>query len=262
MSSTVAKALSLLAHFSEAEPEFGLSALARRAAVDKATVHRMLVVLAAAGLVEQNSHTKLYRIGAGVLRLARIREAAFPVSAVVEPALAHLTEVTGETAHASLISGSSLGTIGICPSPKSNRVSLEAGEALSLHGTASGIVFLAFCAPDIAQRSLAAKLPRHTRHTDTNPNRLRERIALARQKGFAEADQTYEDEVYGIAAPLFDAAGVATGAIAVATPCHRMTPALRKTIIRQLRDAAIGVTRAMGGEPPAAYLECMKRQAA
>ena len=83
MSSTVAKALTLLEYFSEIEPELGLSDLARRSRLDKATVHRMLSVMADAGLVEQRHDTKLYRLGAGVLRLARIREKAFPFASVL-----------------------------------------------------------------------------------------------------------------------------------------------------------------------------------
>lgn len=262
MSTTAAKAISLLGFFSETEPELGLSELARRSGVDKATVHRMLNVLAAAGLVEQHGETRLYRLGAGILRLARIREATFPVSKIVEPALQGLTTSTGETAHASLISGHCLATIGICPSPKSARVNLEAGEALSLHGTASGFAFLAFAPAGFADEVLSAGLKRHTNHTETDPQKLIKRIEESRKNGFATADQTYEDEVYGIAAPLFGPDGHSTGAIAVATPCHRMTDELRALIVREVISAAVEVTRQLGGVLPAPFLATTGRQAA
>ncbi len=253
MSTTVAKALSLLDHFSEAEPEIGLSELARRSGVDKATVHRMLGVMCDAGLLEKRGDARLYRLGAGVLRLARVREAAFPVSALVQQSLAGLAARLGETAHASLISGRGLATIGICESNRGSRVSLVAGEILMLHCTASGLAVLAYSRPDRVDRVLAEPLVARTSRTITNPGVLRARLDEIRLSGFAEADQTAEDDVYGIAVPLFDSDGEATGAIAIATPAHRMTNDLRQEIITALIAEAERVTVSSGGRVPATF---------
>ncbi|WP_128514778.1 IclR family transcriptional regulator [Tabrizicola thermarum] len=253
MSTTVAKALSLLDHFSEAEPEIGLSELARRSGVDKATVHRMLGVMCDAGLLEKRGDARLYRLGAGVLRLARVREAAFPVSALVQQSLAELAARLGETAHASLISGRGLATIGICESNRGSRVSLVAGEILMLHCTASGLAVLAYSRPERVDRVLAEPLVARTTRTITNPGVLRARLEEIRLSGFAEADQTAEDDVYGIAVPLFDSDGEATGAIAIATPAHRMTNDLRQEIITALIAEAERVTVSSGGRVPATF---------
>ncbi|MCC5969192.1 MAG: IclR family transcriptional regulator [Pararhodobacter sp.] len=259
MSSTVAKALSLLNHFTEDAPEIGLSDLARRAGVDKATVHRMLAVMADAGLVEQRGSARLYRLGAGVLRLARVRETSFPVTSVYQPALEVLTALSGETAHAALISGLALATIGVCESNRGSRVSLVAGEILPFHCTASGVVALAFVGQDLRERVLAGPLSKRTDHTVTDPGMLRERLEFARNAGFAEGDQTYEDDVYGLAVPVFDTEGLAVGTLAVATPAHRMTADLRRTIIRALIAQAEKVTFDTGGKCPPAYTRATAR---
>jgi DNA-binding IclR family transcriptional regulator len=253
MSSAAAKALSLLSYFTERDPEWGLSDLARRAGLDKATVYRMLVVLTGAGLVEQRSDTKLYRLGAEILRLARIRESAFPVATIIEPVLTRLTAETGETAHASLLSGTSLLTIGISESPKATRVSLVAGEVLSLHSTASGIATLAFSPPDLAARVLQGELRRFTDQTLTDAAAIRGRVEQARADGFSEADQTHEDDVHGIAAPLFDSGGLACGAVAVATPTHRITDESRAGIARRVVAAAVEITGKIGGRAPESF---------
>lgn len=137
MSSTVDKALELLNQFTQARAQIGLSELARLAELDKATVHRMLTVLAKHGFVEQDEQTKLYRLGAGLLRLARSREASFPMSSVIEAELQTLMQLTGETAHASLIAGGSLATVGIVHGNKTIRVTLEVDQTLPFHATAS-----------------------------------------------------------------------------------------------------------------------------
>ncbi len=252
MSTTVAKALGILEHFSEDTPELGLSELARRANVDKATVHRIMTVMADAGFVEQQSDTKLYRLGAGFLRLAQVREKAFPVTSIYQAALDRLAEETEETAHASLISGRALASIAVRESARSSRVSLAAGEVLPFHTTASGIAVLAFADRKLRDRILALPLPSKTTRSVTDPSVLAKEIEVAAAQGYAVADQTNEDDVFGVAAPVFDPSGHALGAIAVATPAHRITPALRDTIVAGVLLEAAQVSFETGGRSPRA----------
>ena len=74
--STVVKALSLLDHFDASIPEVGLVDMARLSGLDKATARRLLVALGKKGFVEQDPVTRRYRLGAALVRLARIRETA------------------------------------------------------------------------------------------------------------------------------------------------------------------------------------------
>ncbi len=250
---TVDKALYLLDFFDDKRPEIGLSELARLSEMDKATTHRMLGALARAGMVEQQPVTRLYRLGATVLRLARIREATFPATTLLQPILEDLAAETGETAHASLLAGHSLANIGVAESPRSNRVFVEPGLKLPFHATASGTAFLAFCDPDFVEQVLSGPLASVTAQTLTDPAVLRETIQTARRNGHAHVDQGFEAEVYGIAAPLFGRRGEPVGAISVATPSHRMTGDLSRTIAGAVMAASVRASRAMGGEAPAAY---------
>ncbi|WP_171210129.1 MULTISPECIES: IclR family transcriptional regulator [unclassified Ruegeria] len=249
MSSTVAKALSLLEFFSEEEPELGLSELTRRAGINKASVYRLLTSLTDAGLLEQKEGTRAYSLGAGILRLAQIREATAPIASIVRPALEQLVQKVGETAHASIISGPALATIGICESTRSTRVSLIAGEILPLHSTASGVAVLAFGSQALRDRTLSAPMKSQTIYTMTDPEEVLENIAIVQQRGYATSKEENEEDVYGIAVPFFDQSGLAQGALAVATPCHRMTDGLRQQIVTSLRHEAEAVSRAIGGQP-------------
>ncbi|MBY6116147.1 IclR family transcriptional regulator [Mameliella alba] len=249
MSSTVAKALSLLEYFSEEEPELGLSELTRRAGINKASVYRLLTSLTDAGLLEQKEGTRAYSLGAGVLRLAQIREATSPIASIVSPALEQLANNLGETAHASIISGPALATIGICESTRSTRVSLIAGEILPLHSTASGVAVLAFGSQALRDRTLASPLKSQTIYTMTDPEEVRESIAIVQRQGYATSEEENEEDVYGIAVPFFDQSGMARGALAVATPCHRMTDSLRQQIVTSLWQEADAVSHAIGGHP-------------
>jgi len=247
---TVLKALRLLDHFDESRPELGLSALSRLAGIDKATVLRMLTAMAAAGLVEQHPVSRDWRLGAGVLRLARRREAAFPVTGVLAPILQQLAADTGETAHASLRDGRELGTVGVAESARPTRVHLDPGQLLPIHATASGLVYAAFARPEVLSELMARDLPALTDTTPTEPARLATAIAAARAQGHALADQTMEADVVGLALPLFGPDGFAVGALAVAGPAARMDDAHRAAILAALGPAARQATLALGGRIP------------
>lgn len=255
MPGTVDKALGLLALFSEREPALGLSEIARRAGFDKATTRRLLLSLQRHGMVEQPAESRHYRLGAAPLRLARVREAAYPVALVVGPIVERLTRDTKETAHFSLAAGVALATLCLRESARANRVSLEQGEALPLHATASGIAYLAFAPPALREAALSVPLQAYTEFTATEPAAVAALVNRARQDGVARVDHGYEIDVVGIAAPVCDAIGQAQGAIAVASPGSRVTAAADAAIRTAVRCAAVDITRALGGVAHPALLQ-------
>ncbi len=251
---TVVKALKLLDFFSEQRPDIGLSEMARLAGLDKATTRRLLVALSGHGMVEQMAESRKYRLGAALLRLARVRNATYPVDAVVQPIVDRLAEETGETVHCSLVAGGAMATIALRESQRANRVSMERGEALPLHATASGNAYLAFAPPGVMDAALSKLLPAFTERTLIDLDRLRDAVAGIRKTGVAVSDQGYEAEVVGIAAPIFDSSGHSSGAIAVATPSSRMTADVQAGIADAVRHAAADITRALGVVPPSVLL--------
>ncbi|BCM17327.1 IclR family transcriptional regulator [Mesorhizobium sp. J8] len=220
--STVAKAISLLDLLGSGAPEVALADLARRAGFDKATTRRLLVSLNAHGLVEQDETTRLYRLGAGIARLALMREAQFPFLRMAAPVVEALAAETGETVHLSEYSKRGLITVQVIESAKANRVSVQLGDVLPMHATASGIAFLAFTEERIREAVLAGPLPAFTPHTIGKVETLVEHIAAARARGHSTGSQGYEEGVLSVAAPILGADGFAIGAIAIAAPRVRI----------------------------------------
>lgn len=257
---TVRKALGLLHHFSVSNPQWGLSELARAAGLDKATTLRLLRPLVEERLLEQDAVSRKYRLGHLVLNLARTREASFPLTEWIQPELAQLAQTLGEVAHASLMGPEALTTVAVAnAAQRATRVFVDPSEALPYHATASGMVCLAFAAPD----SVAAILARNdyvgvTQDTPKDADELAPRLARARQLGYAVTHSTFESEVTGVAVPFFDAEGHAQGAIAVAAPNSRVDEATTQAMVRALFAATQRVTTAVGGVLPAAWLACFE----
>ena len=209
MSSTK-KTLELLAYFSPTQPEIGLSQLCRIAKRDKATTYRHLQSLEDAGFIEQNPMTKHYRLGPALLQLAQTREMTVPRKSGVEGPLSRLADATGETAHASVLSGTTLFALASCESPKHGIRAIIDIATLPLHATASGLCALAFGPPELIETA-AQNLQSFTQNTTITMPSLAVDIQTIRDTGFAFANQSYEAEIYGLATPLFDQTGLFCG---------------------------------------------------
>lgn len=251
--STVGKAVSLLDLFTASEPEMGLSRLARLAGLDKATTRRLLVALAGHGLVEQEPQSRRYRLGAGLSRLARIRDAHFPLVRVAVPVARALARDTGETVHVSEPGSGAMLTVHVELSAKANRVNVEVGQVLPLHGTASGIAFMAASPAETVRRYFARPLETFTPHTVTEWTRAHPAIRFAVEHGYSRSAQGYEEGVHSVAAPILGPDACPVGTIAVAAPVSRTGDAAAarqgEAAIRAAREIAASLFGESAGAP-------------
>jgi len=250
--STVVKALSLLDHFDARHSEIGLADLAKLSKLDKATTRRLLVALAVKGFIEQDPATRRYRLGAALVRLARIRDATFPLIEIARPIVEGLSERTGETVHISQIAGDALSSVFVCESPHANRVSVEVGQILPFNCTASGLAFLSAASEAFQNQVLSGPLPRITPKSIATPAALKKRIEETRKLGYALSEQGFENGVVSVAAAIMDPSGAAIGALSITSPAVRADAA---TLVQHGRDAceaAARISASLGGRLAAA----------
>ncbi len=248
---TITKALEMLNHFSRTRAHIGLAEFVRLTGRDKATVHRHLAELEANGFLEQHPETRAYRLGPALLRLASVREATIPMRSLVAPIVRALAEDVGELAHFSLLQGRMLSPVfHHDPCVHGTRVAYDEAELLPLHATSSGLAVLAFAPPEFRRAVLSGHLPRLTPNTPTDPEVLRRILDRVRRTGTSRLEKAFDDEVASQGAPIFDASGAVIGALAVAVPVVRATPAKCEAIRRALVVAAGEITAALGGCAP------------
>ena len=75
-------------------------------------------------------------------------------------------------------------------------------------------------------------------------------VETARTSGLGTANQTYEDGIRGLSAPIFDHTGHFAGAVAVACVASRYTSDLEQLIKSELIRAAREITQNWGGTTP------------
>lgn len=247
---SVDRALGVLRYFTLTDPELGLAEVTRRAGLDKATVHRILTALTRNGLLEQIPSTKKYRLGAESLRLAQVREASVPITAIITPVLAQLAAESGETSHATLGSTEGMLSIGVCEPQRATRVYVDPSATLPFYASASGQIYSAYA--DAEQLDAILHVNRYERFTNSTPKDerdFRQRIQTARRNGFSVGHGTFEADTVGVAAPFFDASGRVIGAIAVAGLSSRMDGEALARTGALVCAAAKDVTRQLGGAP-------------
>ncbi|MCP3672968.1 MAG: IclR family transcriptional regulator [Gammaproteobacteria bacterium] len=245
---TVDKAMELLGHFSERNPEYGLSELSRTTGFDKATTRRLLLSLIKHNYIEQCVDTKSYRVGSGVLRLARVREVNSPLERIYKPLLSNLVSKTDETAHFAILSAGKLSNIGIHESAKANRIHFALGEEAAIHATASGIVSLAFCSAPYKKSILNQQLVAFTDKTIVDKTQLGSLLNDVHNQGYFINNGMYEEDVCSIAAPVFNSTIEPVGAIAVAVPKSRFSTKQQKLILYHILDAAKNASISLGAE--------------
>jgi DNA-binding IclR family transcriptional regulator len=251
---TVSKALSLLNFFSHTQTEIGLSDLTRLSGMNKATVYRLMSELQESGFVEQAGADRAYRLGPQVLRLAAFREASVPILSVSRRVLRDLSDATGETTHVSLVQGMQLHSLSHAYSPRhATKVMMDDAEVLAFHATSSGLAVLAFADQAFVENLLAAPLQAHTPQTVTDPDTIRTLLQEIARTGVAESIGGFEADVHSLAVPVFGPNRSPIGALAVATPVSRMTPAQRQITLDALKDAGATLTHRIGGVAPDTY---------
>ncbi|KIN70455.1 Transcriptional regulator, IclR family protein [Sulfitobacter noctilucae] len=248
---TISKALELLNHFSASRSEIGLGEFVRLSQRDKATVHRHLNELEENGFLEQDAASRAYRLGPALLRLAAVREAAFPMRRLLRPIVTELADAVGELAHASLLEGDMLSPlVHADPLRHGTQVHFDEAERLPLHATSGGMAVLAFAEAALQGRILNHPLAALTPGTPTEPDKLREMIAKIRHSGISLMAGSFDSEVISQGAPLFDQHGRVIGALSVAVPQARATSEGQRIIGQKLLAAAHTATRSLGGLHP------------
>ena len=101
----IERAVAILNVFSSDEPELGVTEIAERVGLHKSTVHRFMVNLDAAGLVERNPRSGRYRLGLHIFELGGLVMQRMNLWDEALPFLEGLVRDTGETGHLAVLEG-------------------------------------------------------------------------------------------------------------------------------------------------------------
>ena len=246
---TVTNAARLLKEFRTREDSIGVSELARRLGLGKSGVHRLLVTLAAEGLIEQDARTGGYRLGIVMFELGEAVRVHLDLHAAAGPVLAHLRTQTGESSQVGVLDGTEVVYVDRLESAHSLRLMYETGRRVPAHCTSSGKVLLAHLPDAALDAVLAHPLRRLTPQTIVDADALRAALATVRERGWADAVDEREIGVASLAAPIRDRYGEVVAAVSIGAPVARFGAGARRRYARALVEAGEAISRRLGWSP-------------
>ena len=242
--SVVHNVIDVLRCFSSEYPLVGVTEIADRVGLHKSSVSRLLTTLEAEGWVEQDSITRRYQLGLGLIAIAGPLLANLNVRQVAYPYLQELAETTKETAVLAVWQGSVAVTVEQIASDRTIKHTSPLGARYASTGSASVQVFLA----EMSDEQVTTLLDEGTielQHGWTRA-KLRKRLEAVRKQGYAtNLQETFDDEV-GIAAPVYDHRREVVAAVLIAAPSYRSDEQTTQALIDQCVATAAKISTRMG----------------
>ncbi len=210
----IKRALDILMVLGQDSHELGVTEIAKRLAMNKSTVSRVLATLKAEGFVTQNPADRKYRLGLKVLELASIVLSTMELRKVAAPRIRELSEKVNETVDMYIIDGHHRVCIDRAEGNREVRTALSVGNRAPLHAGAPGKLLLAFL-PEEKRNALVKDLHLRafTSKTITSPVKLLEELDTIRNQGFATSLSEYVDLFNSVAAPIRDSSGSVIAAL-------------------------------------------------
>jgi DNA-binding IclR family transcriptional regulator len=201
----------------------GVTAIAQRVRLPKSTVARLLATLEDVDAVERFDGVR-WRIGPAVAALTDALSPERSLIGVARPFLVDLVAELGEDAGLGLPDGNDILYVDQVESDNPVQVRDWTGTRAPIHAVPSGLVLLAEWPEDALVSYLAGELAALTRHTITDPDALRGRLAEVREVGYAWGLEEFAEGIDSVAAPIRDVRGNAIAAIHVHGPSYRFPP--------------------------------------
>ena len=249
MIQSVRRAASILRELGSGQPRLGVTELSERLGLAKTTVYGLLRALEEDELVERDLETGKYRLGPALLQLGNAFLDGHELRARSLLWADSLAGRLHEAVRVGVPNGPNMLVVHHVFRPDNSVQILEVGAAIPWHACALGKA----CAAHHDDAALAELLEFDrvplTGRTIVEALALREALEAVRRSGIAIEDQEAVLGEAEVAAPVFDHAGHAVGAIGVVGPVERLLPdgTASGEVVAAVKDVARGLSRDLGG---------------
>jgi DNA-binding IclR family transcriptional regulator len=243
------RAFDLLTALAEDGP-MTLTELVRATGLPKGTVYRLLASLTYRHMLIKDPTDSVYMLGPGFLRLMQGSvETVGSMTRAAREALEALRDATGETVILHVRMAMARVCVEELPSREPIRYTAQVGAVAPLHVGSASRVLLAFAPEEERERVLEGlTLFPLTPLTVTELAELRERIALTRERGWAQSAGERVIGASAISVPVHGPQGTLFS-LSVLGPADRWAPERQLGMLEVIQDAAVAVATALAGGP-------------
>jgi IclR family transcriptional regulator, acetate operon repressor len=220
--------------------DLGVSEVARRLGLPKATAYRLLVSLTSSGLVEFDPNAERYALGPTALSLGTAYLERVDVRSLARAPMRRLVDRTGETSMLAVCVDAQRCYLDQVTPARDVKMTVQLGRAAPLHAGAAAKVILASLSDDeLEDYLLRNDLEAYTEATPTDVDVLRDEVRRIRQRGYATSMMERQVSASSVAAPVHDHEGGLAAVLGVCGPVERLRPRFEEV-------AELVVAEAMG----------------
>jgi IclR family transcriptional regulator, KDG regulon repressor len=240
----VERALDILLCFTREEPTRSLTQIAESVHMSKTTVHRLLTTLENKRFITRDRVTSLYRLGFRLIEMASLVLQDVELHRWAHPYLQRLASECGETVDLSILEGSHVIYLEVIESLQRVKLAAAVGQRLPASFTASGKALLAYLPEEQARKIIGENLAESANHAEVSVESMMADLHTTVERGYAIAEQEYEEAINAVAAPIFDAEKHPIASIAIVGPSFRLT----KDRLPSLGESILKMTQAISSE--------------
>jgi DNA-binding IclR family transcriptional regulator len=238
--SVIGRAFAILRAFDQSDRELTAAEIAVRTGLPTSTAHRIAMELVQVGALERvesryRPDILLFELGQLAEQRSVLREAAMPF-------MEDLYEATHHTVHLGVLDGSEVVYVERLTGTHGSKVPSRVGGRNPAHCTGLGKALLAHQPKRERDLLLAQPLIAATRHSITDPVRLREELALIVDRGAAYDHEEARLGLACVAAPVLDTRRRAIAALSLSGPVAEID---RSVLTPALRTAAMSLARVL-----------------
>src|SRR5690625_2577267 len=236
-SKTLERALDILFILAERETFLSVKEIASKASIPESTTYRFLQTLEKNGIIEREEGK--IKLGLRILELARVlyQQIDRELDVIAKPTMEKLTEEIGETSLLTVRTGLKIMCIQQIESKRLIRMAVNKGRTLPLHQGASGKAILAFENQQVLNRieDLINEKERY--------KKLKEELDVIQKNGFSMTVGEVDQDITGIAAPIFDRQNGVIASLSIVGPKSRIDENFVNLITNATVQAADEISR-------------------
>ncbi|MDQ0126558.1 MULTISPECIES: IclR family transcriptional regulator [Pseudomonas] len=236
------RGLLLLCEFSRRNRTLTAPELARRLALPRSTIFRLLTTLETMGFVTRSGNE--YRLGMSVLRLGFEYLASLELTELGQPLLARLCDRLNYPSNLVVRDGRSIVYVAKVSPPSVFSSAVNVGTRLPAHATVLGRILL----EDLSLAELRELYPEdHLEQfspcTPKTVMELFDMVQADRQRGFVSGEGFFESAISTVAAPVRDQSGQIVAALGVTIPTTQIAHVNFNELLLQVRRSADELSR-------------------
>ncbi|GAA4849330.1 IclR family transcriptional regulator [Paenibacillus vulneris] len=241
-SQTLVRALDIIFALGDAESMLTVTQIAEKVSIPESTAYRLIQTLEKNGILERKEKGQI-SLGLRILDLARSLHYQMDreLYMIARPFMERLTEQVQETTVLAVRVGSSTCVILAIESRRFLRFVVENGRTFPIELGATGKSILAFEKKKVVEKILNAIVDKETRK-EVNAS-----IEAIKEHGYAVTLGEVDQNIFGVAAPIFDDQGQVVASLTVAGPKERFGDQERAAIIQATLQTAGDISEKLNG---------------